>query len=261
MEEEKIKNKVDDITSNLDDKDETVDTKDPSPEIPKKTEDEGKDKPAENKDVETKEPQPIDYKTKFRKSASEANRLLSISREQHKIIKSFTSEDQVSDDEMKSIYPDFDDWSDSEKNKWKRLEMNQKRDNRIMLEQQKITIQTAKENAIQVLIDENEILAKHEKEFRDFVSQPENELVDSVTLAKSFLFDLKDEDPKVPSEETKKPISMERGSGTEVPPENPNQEKKPETMSDDELSDLMITNPKAYLDYVQREAKMANRKN
>lgn len=262
--DEKKEKEVEKITSNLLDKDETQDPLNLPSEI-KKDEGEGKeDKPAENKEVETKpDPQPeIDYKTKFRKSASEANRLLSVSKMQDKIIKSFTSEDQVSDEEMKTLYPDFEDMSDAEKNKWKRFEMGQKRDNRISYEQQKIQIQVAKESAIQVLIDENEILAKHEKDFREFMSKPENELVDSVTLAKSFLFDFKDEDPKVPSEEIKKPEpTLEKGSNSKgVKPEDPNQEKKPETMTDDELADLMLSDPKKYLDYVQREAKMSNRK-
>lgn len=252
--------KIDQVTSNLP-KVDPLDNKEIDPTPSSEIDQTGKDKPADElpKDpiVPVLEPV-VDHKKKFRESASEANRLLSVSKTQHEIIKSFTTEDAVTDDEMITIYPDYDEMTDAEQNRWKKLEMETRRTNRILADQKTREIAQAKETAIKLLVESNPLLEKNADDFKKFIEQPENELVDAVTLAKSFLYDLQDQDPLIPSETLPKKDepTMERGTSTKGEiPVMPNQEKKAEDMNDDELADLMVRNPKSYMDHVQKMAK------
>lgn len=225
----------------------------------------GKDKPEGELPPTDPVPEPvkepvIDHKKKFRESSSEANRLLSVARTQHEIIKTFTTEDQVSDDEMRTIHDDYDDMSPADQNRWKRLEMESRRNNRILADQKTRELAQAKETAIKLLVESNPLLEKNAEEFKKFVEQPENALVDASTLAKSFLYDLQDQDPPIPSETipAKPEPTMERGTANKgVIPEVPNQVKKPEEMNDDELADLMVREPRKYMEHVR---KMATKK-
>ena len=260
--------KIDQVTSLLPKEDETLksEEKDPTPSSEKDKAGEDKPEVPEKKPDDTqlevdpeKEKQPeVDHKKKFRESSSEANRLLSVARTQHEIIKTFTTEDNVTEEDMKQIYEDYDEMSPAEQNRWKRLEMETRRNNRILAEQKKRELSEAKDKAITLLITSNPLLEKNAEEFKKFIALPENDLVDASTLAKSFLYDLQDQDPVLPSETIPKrdEPTMERGSASRgEKPQLPNQEKKPEEMNDDELADLMIRNPKSYMDHVQKMAK------
>lgn len=254
--------KIDQVTSTLP-KVDPLDNKETELTPSSEKDQEGKDKPAvpeiTPKDPATPEKEVVvDHKKKFRESASEANRLLSVSKTQHEIIKSFTTEDAVTDDEMKALYEDFDDMPVTEQNRWKRLEMESRRNNRILADQKKRELTQVKEDAIKLLISSNPLLEKNADKFKEYLDKPENELVDAVTLAKSFLYDLEDQDPLIPSETLlkKDEPTMERGTSTKGEiPVMPNQEKKAEEMNDDELADLMVRNPKSYMDHVQKMAK------
>lgn len=260
---------IDKVTSPMN-VEETPETKEPESTPTSEIDQTGKDKPEgelpkdpanpepEKDPKDPTPPQEPDYKKKFRESSSEANRILSVAKTQHEIIKTFTTEDQVTDDEMRALHTDYDDMTDAEKNREKRHEMESKRTNRIMLAQQLRDLADAREKAISVLVTGNPLLEKNADEFKKFVALPENEMVDATTLAKSFLYDIQDQDPKLPTEEipAKPEPTMERGTASHgEKPVLPNVEKKPEEMNDDELSDLMVREPKKYMEHVQKMAK------
>ncbi len=176
----------------------------------------------------------VDYKKKFSDSSREVQRLLSEDKLRKVRIEELEAKlakaDELSSEEkLHEKFPDWDMLSDSEKQLIKRQEKTEK-------ELLKLKEEQAWKDDFGKAVDKFPKLSEREKEFKDFCYRfPKG--IDAETLAKSFLFEEKEE-PKEPRKGLEKPTGGTKGM--------PSGE-----LSDEEVKRLRETNFEVYLKMVR----------
>lgn len=153
-------------------------------------------------------PEEPDYKTKFTESTREAQILAQKLKEKDELINNLTSKSLPTEDEIKQAYPEWENYSPEVQIILK----NQHLQNKEILETRKMMLDMTEEKRWQedlgkVLTDPAfDKLKGKEEEFKKFVYKPTHKGVSLETLAKAFLFEVKE-----PRQVNKAP-TLEKGS-------------------------------------------------
>jgi len=191
-------------------------------------------------------------KEKLSASSREAIRLAGETESQRQLIENLTNDEQVTDEEVKSRYKDFDFMSETEQELARdnvRVMKSQAKLNRTILEEK---TQRDKDAMISRVIAENPDLAGREGAFVSYASKPKHKNTPLDVLAKAFLHEIRDEveDARLEKPPVKQPVvrpGLEGGSagGADVP------KGGPKTYTSEEIKEIRMKDNKRYLEMIR----------
>jgi hypothetical protein len=188
------------------------------------------------------EPQQPDYKNKFVESQRESILLHERNKQKEARIAQLTNKDTPQDDEMRSIYSNWDELDEGSKAYYRNQRAMEKRvaySEQVALSlAEKLEFEDKLEDFLETPPDEFKSIKGKESEFKRFAKKRDNIGLPLTTLAKAFLFDIQDDIPQ-PHTPTLTP-GLERGTG------GPKTPPKPKKMSLEDASTLRKTNYEEY---------------
>lgn len=211
----------------------------PTVEEPEGTQPEG----PRNEQAPPQQPQ-VDYKDKFVQSQREAILLNARNQQKDAQLSKLTSKDTPTDDEMRSLYPWWDDSNvdDSTRDFYKEQVAKDKRikatETLAQTALQKLEFSEKLDDFVDEPPQEFSKLQGREAEFKRFAKRKDNIGLPLDVLAKAFLFDAA-EDAPAPHVPVKTP-GLENGNG------GPRQAPKPQKLSLEDASKLRVSNYNEY---------------
>jgi len=197
---------------------------------------------------QTPPPAQPDYKEKFQQSAREVPVILEREKQAKARIEQLTNIN-ITEDELRRIYPDWDSFNDIEKRAFRETALANKKANLAMNTAFNLMEQQAWEADFARVLKANPKLVGREEEFKAYAYKPTHKNVPLDVLVKSFLFDLPQESP------TSQTPGLEKGSG------GPRGGETPGELSEEQLAQLRVSDPKAYRQALVNESrKEAQRK-
>lgn len=197
-----------------------------------------------NEQTPPQQPQPVDYKDKFVQSQREAILLAERNKQKDAHLSKLTSKDAPTDDEMRSLYPWWDDPNvdtstrDFYKEQAARDKQLKQTQNLAMTLSERLEFQEKLDEFIYEPPTEFKGLKGKESEFKRFAKKKDNIGLPLETLAKAFLFDVSDDLP--PQHTPTLTPGLENGTG------GPRQAPKPKKVSSEEARTLRETNYREY---------------
>jgi hypothetical protein len=160
-------------------------------------------------------PQEINYKEKFKESAREGILQHERLKQKEARINQLTNKDTPQDDEMRSIYSNWDELDDHSKTFYRNDRAREKRlahlEQLTLTQNERREFEEKLEDFTDSLPDQYKGIQGKESEFKRFAKKKDNAGLPMDTLAKAFLFDIQDELPK-PHTPTLTP-GLEKGTG------------------------------------------------
>lgn len=200
--------------------------------------------PEVEEQVEQPQQPQVDYKQKFVESQREAILLNERNKQKDAHISKLTSKDTPTDDELRTLYPWWDDPKTDEATKdfyrdqaATKRELKQTQNIALSLAE-KLEFQEKLDDFIETPPDQFKGLKVKEAEFKRFAKRKDNIGLPLETLAKAFLFDVSDEISQTTP--VIKTPGLENGSG------GPRTAPKPKKMPIEEASELRQTNYQEY---------------
>jgi hypothetical protein len=190
-------------------------------------------------------PPAIDYKEKFSESTREAQNLVAKNNQAQARIDQLTNIN-ITENELRSLYPDWDSMNDIEKRAFRETALANKKANLAldlvnnMTEQQQWAADFAK------TLKANPALAGREEAFKEYCYKPSHKSVPIDVLVKSFLFDIQIENvttPALPSP------GLEKGSG------GPRGGQDNGELSEEALAQIRVSDPKRYRQLIMSESR------
>lgn len=195
----------------------------------------------------------VDYKKKFGDSTRRNQIVESQFKELQKVLGDITRQEIPSDEEMKSVDPDWEYRSDFEKNLSIKVVVQERRQNQILNTIGNITKESELADEIVSFIDNNPELEGKDAEFYNFVTDPKNRGASMEVLLGAFLHKegitpkapVTPQDPVTPE---KKAPSLNRSTS-----QNGNLVKPKPTgvYSDEEIKNLRTKDPKKYFKLIR----------
>ena len=185
-------------------------------------------------------PQAPDYKDKFVNSQREA--ILAAERVNiaNARIEQLTNTDTPTDEAMRKLYPEWDQFNEITKTTLIRQETLAMQQAQTLAKQQEIDARQKLEDQLDDVIDNPDFpkLKGQEAEFKRFARNPKNRGIAAETLAKAFLFDAEEPAPSTPNP---KPMeALPAGSG------GPRGDLKPKKISIEEAAEIRKTDYRKY---------------
>lgn len=195
----------------------------------------------------------VDYRKKFGESTRRNQIVESQFKELQKVLGDITRQEIPSDEEMKSVDPDWEYRSDFEKNLSIKVVVQERRQNQILSTIGNITKESELADEIVSFIDKTPELEGKDAEFYNFVTDPKNKGASMEVLLGAFLHKegitpkapVAPQDPSKPEE---KAPSLNRSTPRGG---NPPKEKKEGQYSDEELKHLRTKDPKKYFKLIR----------
>jgi len=156
-------------------------------------------------------------------------------------LEQLTKTDTPTDEAMRLVYPEWDDFNEVTKKTLVKQEAQEMRQRRIEAQQQDIINRQTLEDELETTIASNPKLAGKETEFKRFAKNPKNKGISADTLAKAFLFDVEPELVAAPRE----PEALPVGSG------GPRGDQSPKKVSIEEAAEIRKTDNARYMELVK----------
>ncbi len=211
--------------------------------------------PQEPQQPITPEPQPEpptphapDFQEKFRQSSREAQNLIAKNNQAQARIDQLTNIN-ITENELRSLYPDWDTMNDIEKRAFKETALANKKANQAMNLVLDLTEKNAWETDFAKTLKANPALAGREQTFKEYCYKPSHKTVPIDVLVKSFLFDF----PATPAAPAPTP-GLERGSG------GPRGGEGNGEITEDQLAQIRVSDPKRYRQILMTEIRKEKRK-
>ena len=183
------------------------------------------------------EPTEVDYRNKFANSTRENQVIAGEMRALQETLGEITKEDIPTEQELQTLYPDWDLLSDFEKQMGRKQEAGQRQLKRVHAQVSTVVNKSELANRLNAEITSNPLLSGKEVAFTEYASKRPN--VPTDVLANAFLFEVKE----APVKPIKRQNSiLESGTYSEEPV---TANKK---MSDEESQKLRLSDPKRYND-------------
>jgi len=173
---------------------------------------------------------------KFSNSTREAQILTESNKQLENKLNSLTNNINPTDDDLKGVYPNWDYLNDETKLVYRDLYITNKKADAATKLVMDMVEEKKWNDDFRRTINSYPKLKGREKEFKQFAYKPTHKGVTLDVLAKSFLFDFKDDSPDTPITPTP---ALESGSGGNHPPLN-------NKMSSDDIAHIRETDPKRY---------------
>ena len=193
----------------------------------------------------------VDYREKFSHSTRE-NQIISAERDKLKErVNDLTTEQPPTEEEMRQIYGDeWEYMTDEVKNSSIRQETQSRKIARIHNEVLELKEEKMWQADLANAVENHPDLKGREAEFRKYVYRyPKSVPID--TLAKSFLFEIKENEPPAsalaPAEPETEIVFERGGSGNQTPPK-----VQRKVYTEDEAKQLRTTNPQLYNELVKK---------
>ena len=201
-----------------------------TPEIPSEE--------VETPEVENPEPSlEPDYKRKFVESSRESI----LNAERVKVrdaqLEKLTKTDTPTDEAMRLVYPEWDDFNEVTKKTLVKQEAQEMRQHSIEAKQSEILERFRFDEDLQATIEGNPKLEGKESAFKKFVANPKNKGISADVLAKAFLFDV-----EIPTAPVPKGEALPTGNG------GPREDLKPKKMSIEDAATLRKTDNNRYME-------------
>lgn len=193
----------------------------------------------------------VDYKKKFGDSTRRNQIVESQFKELQKVLGDITRQEIPSDEEMKSIDPDWEYRSDFEKNLSLKIVVQERRQNQILNTIGNITKESELADEIVSFIDNNPELEGKDAEFYNFVTDPKNRGASMEVLLGAFLHKegITPKAPIAPQDPTPEERAPSLNRST---PRGGNPPKEIKTgYSDSELKELRTKDPKKYFKMIR----------
>lgn len=193
------------------------------------------------------QPEAPDYRQKFVESQREAILQNERLKQKDAHISKLTTKDTPTDEEMRSLYPEWDNLDDYNKRVLTHTRQAEKRaiaaEERANALEESRRFEDSLEDFTETPPDEFKGLKGKETEFKRFAKRKVNVGLPLDTLAKAFLFDIKDE--ITPEHKPVLTPGLENGNG------GPRTAPKPKKLSLEEASNLRKTNYREYMRLVK----------
>ena len=221
------------------------------PEPPKDPAPQPQDPPKEPQTPEAPPatPQAPDYQEKFRQSSREAQTLIAKNNQSQARIEQLTNIN-ITEDELRSIYPDWDSFNDLEKRAFRETAIANKKANQAMNIALDLSEERAWETDFARVLKANPKLIGREEDFKAYCYKPAHKNVSIDVLIKSFLYDL----PQDPAPTPPQTPGLEKGSG------GPRGGSDNGELSEEQLGLLRTSNPEAYRKAIQAKIRKEQRK-
>lgn len=196
----------------------------------------------EDKEPQAPDNQPkVDYREKFANSTRENQVLTGKIQQMETRLNSLTNEEIPTDKEMASLYPEWDELGNLEKNILKKNVVLERRINKT----HSITLGIAEEKEWNgkldkfieqaAILDQYQGLKGKEKEFKEFAKKPSHKGIDLSILANAFLYEVKSEEPPKKNSGS----MLERGSGGPKTPQSAE-------LTAEQVAEIRKNDPKRY---------------
>ena len=183
---------------------------------------------------------PPDYQKKFSQSAAEAQILLGRNKVLEDRYNKLTSQDTPTEAELREAYPSWDSMNAVEKDVYKNILTERKRNNRIEATLLEMTAEQRFTAEMNALLAKPEYSVLHgDAEFTEFVLRPKHKGLDIQTLADAYLFKKGLKEPETPTSPVQRDPGLPKGSGGPRTTEQPG-------LSDDEVATIRKTDPKRF---------------
>jgi hypothetical protein len=205
-----------------------------------------KTKENESAQEEQEQTQDIDWKKKFQESQREALALHASVKEKEEKIEELSRPKEISDNELKEKYPEWEEMSEREQKLAREAENTKIRLTNIEAQNSIYHNEKRWSQKIDEQVKEWETLeqfpriTEKKEEFKRFCQKPTHKNIDLETLAKAFLFEVKDS----PKKKASTPMTMKKDKGNQVP-----QKKK---WTAEEVMSLRENYPRKYQELVIR---------
>lgn len=186
---------------------------------------------------------PVDYKQKFKDSAREVPVILERERQAQTRIEQLTNIN-ITEDELRSLYPDWEQMNDTEKRAFRETALANKKANLAMNTAFNIMEQQAWAADFAKTLKANPALTGREEDFKAYCYKPTHKNVPIDVLVKSFLFDL----PQAPASVPATP-GLEKGSG------GPRGDETPGEYTEEQLAQIRVSDPKRYRQILVNESR------
>lgn len=190
------------------------------------------------------EPNTPDYKQKFKDSARESILNAERVKVSNAQIEKLTKADTPTDEAMRSLYPEWDEFNDITKKTLVNQEAQSMRQRRIEKQNQDILDRQKLEDDLETVIDDNPKLQGKEAEFKRFAKNPKNKGISAEVLVKAFLFDV-EEDTPAPKPTPRAAIPQGNGG--------PRDPLKPKKISLEEAGKIRENDYPRYLELVKND--------
>lgn len=185
--------------------------------------------------VESVEPTDPDYKQKFVDSQREAILLAERNKIKDAQIEKLTKTDTPTDEAMRLVYPDWDDYNEITKKAFIKSEAQEMRQRRMDAELSELREEKRLNAELESVIESTPKLEGKETAFRKFAANPKNKGISVETLAKAFLFDV-----EAPAAPASKGEALPTGNG------GPRGDLKPKKISIEEAAEIRKTDYKRW---------------
>lgn len=197
--------------------------------------------------TEQPSPEPVpaepDYKQKFIDSAREAMLLNERNKVKDAQLEKLTKTDTPTDDAMRELYPDWDEYNEVTKRAFIKQEAQEMRQRRIEAELAELKAEKQLHSELDSVIESNPRLSGKEAEFKKFALNPKNKGISAEVLAKAFLFDVSEDEPAQP--QVQKTEVLPQGNGGSREP------IKPKKISLEEAAKIRETDYSKWLELVK----------
>lgn len=214
------------------------------PQTPEEPQNSGEN--AQTPETTSPEPQPVPEgyvpKEKFVASAQESILNAERIRVANEKIEQLTKTDTPTDEAMRSLYPEWDDYNEVTKKAFVKSEAQEMRQRNLEARQEEILNRFKFEEDLNSVIEANQKLSGKESEFKKFAAKPVNKGISAEVLAKAFLFDVEDAPKPVQTTE-----ALPTGSGG-------SREPLKTKISIEEAAQIRKTDNKRYMELVKAGA-------
>lgn len=186
-------------------------------------------------------PQPIDYETKFKESAREAQILAAqLEAERAKTRKELTNE--PTDSDLRTAFPEWDYMTDTEKALGRRTFATERIATSLHKEHEETKAAQRWNTDLELTIASKPALQGKEQAFKEFAKKPTHRGAPLETLVSAFLFE-SSSNPSPSPTPTPQPGLLPGNGG-------PRETEKPKVLAGPDLATLRQTDPKAYREYI-----------
>jgi hypothetical protein len=186
----------------------------------------------------------LDYEKKFSESSREAFVQMEGRKQAEARIDQLTNIN-ITENELRSLYPDWDTMNDIEKRAFRETALANKKANQAMNIALDLAEQRAWETDFAKTLKANPALAGREEDFKAYCYKPAHKNVPIDVLVKSFLFDL----PPAPTPAPRPTPGLERGSG------GPRGGEGNGEYSDEQIAQIRVSDPKRYRQIIMNESR------
>lgn len=190
----------------------------------------------------------VDYKKKFTESSREAQLLQGRLKEMERTIGELTAEDIPTDEEMKTVDPNWDFYSEMEQRMFKKNVALERKLNKTTGALTGFISDQKRRTELDEIISSKPELKGKEKEFEAFAARPNNKGVPMETLVSAFLYEVKDELPPEPDDPNKiqgQPVLNSGGAGKGI-------QSKTEQYTLEEAQNIRKTDPTKYNELIRK---------